>query len=65
MAIKNTIRKGNGYLLLAMCIFCFVCGIVIIMVGALSHANPQFGLSGLFKLESYRNLVFSLIPGVE
>jgi hypothetical protein len=65
MATKNTNRKRNAYLLLVMCVLCFVSGIAIITFGAIQHANPQFNFAGLFKLESYRNLVFSLIPGVE
>lgn len=65
MAAKNTIRKRNAYILLVMCILCFVSGITIMTFGALQHANPQFNFAGLFKLESYRNLVFSLIPGIK
>jgi len=64
MATKNTIRKRNAYLLLVMCILCFVSGIAIITIGALQHSNPQFNLAGLFKWESYMNLVFSLIPEI-
>jgi hypothetical protein len=65
MTTKNTNRKRNAYLLLVMCILCFVSGITIITFGAIQHANPQFSFAGLFKLESYRNLVFSLIPGID
>jgi hypothetical protein len=64
MVTKNTIRKRNAYLLLVMCILCFVSGIAIMTIGALQHSNPQFSFAGIFKLESYRNLVFSLIPGI-
>lgn len=64
MKAKNTIRKRNAYLLLVMCVLCFVSGIVIITFGAIHHANPQFSFAGLFKLESYKNLVFSLIPEI-
>jgi len=64
MNTKNTNRKRNAYLLLVMCIFCFVSGIVIITFGAIHHANPQFNFAGIFKLESYRNLVFGFVPGV-
>jgi hypothetical protein len=65
MAIKNTIRKRNAYLLLVMCILCFVSGIAVMTIGALQHSNPQFTFSGIFKLESYTNLVFSLIPAIQ
>jgi hypothetical protein len=65
MKTKNTIRNRNAYLLLVMCVLCFVSGIAIITIGALHHVNPQLSFSGLFKLESYRNLVFSLIPGIQ
>ena len=64
MKAKNTIRKRNAYLLLVMCILCFASGIVIITFGAIHHANPQFDFAGLFKFESYKSLVFSLIPGI-
>ncbi len=64
MKAKNTNRKRNAYLLLVMCVLCFVSGIVIITFGAIQHANPQFNFAGLFKLESYKGLVFSLIPEV-
>jgi hypothetical protein len=65
MAIKNTIRKRNAYLLLVMCILCFVSGIAVMTIGALQHSNPQFTFAGIFKLESYTNLVFSLIPAIQ
>lgn len=64
MRSKNTFGKSNAYLLLTLCILCFISGIAILAIGALHHLNPQFTLASLFKIESFKHIVFSLIPGI-
>ncbi len=49
------------YLLLA-CICFFVTGIALLAFGAVKHVNPEITFAGLFKLQPYINLVYSIVP---
>lgn len=53
-------RRKAAYLLIS-CICFFIAGALVLLIGALSHANPQVGnFAGLFKWEPLMNLVASV-----
>lgn len=56
--ISSKSRNGKAVYLLISCICFFVAGALVLLIGALSHANPQVGsFAGLFRWEPLMNLV--------
>lgn len=58
---SSKLRGRKAVYLLISCICFFVAGALVLLVGALSHANPQVGsFTGLFRWEPLMNLVASV-----
>lgn len=55
-------RKRKAFYLLLACICFFITGIAVLTLGAVVHVNPNITFAGLFKLQPYINLVYSVIP---
>jgi hypothetical protein len=51
----------NTIYLLAACLFFLCAGIIVIVLGAISYANPTVTFAGLFKLEPFLHLVQDLV----
>ncbi|PSK94272.1 hypothetical protein [Taibaiella chishuiensis] len=59
--ISSKSRSTKAVYLLVSCICFFVAGALVLLIGALSHANPQVGnFAGLFRWEPLMNLVASI-----
>lgn len=57
----SKLRSRKAAYLLISCICFFIAGALVLLIGALSHANPQVGtFAGLFKWEPLMNLVASV-----
>ena len=58
---SSKLRSRKAAYLLISCICFFLAGALVLLIGALSHANPQIGsFVGLFKWEPLMNLVASV-----
>lgn len=61
----SRLRSRKAAFLLISCICFFIAGALVLLIGALSHANPQVGsFAGLFKWEPLMNLVTSVATAV-
>jgi hypothetical protein len=57
-----TSRKRKAFYLLLVGICFFITGLAVLTLGAVLHVNPNITFAGLFKLQPYINLVYSVIP---
>ena len=59
---RSNHRKRKAFFLLLACICFFVAGIAVLTLGAVFHVNPNITFAGLFKLQPYINLVYTVVP---